>query len=419
MNNLIKEYSVSEIVKNIKNILEEKYFYIKIKGEITNFKKHPNGHFYFSLKDKDESIINVVMFKWYSDYCRVDLKDGVEIVASGKLTIYKERSNYQLIAEVIDFSSEGNLLKIIQERKEKLAKEGLFDISRKKVIPKFPKSAGIITAESGAALQDILSRLKERTPIKLSLYSVLMQGKDSSKQIIEAINYFNKLNECDKPEVLVITRGGGSTEDLMTFNDEDLVRCVASSNIPIISAVGHEIDWTLIDYASDLRLPTPTSVAEYLTISKREAYENLNKLSIKFFMILLKNNYKKEQKLKKIIDNYLLSRSGKYLRNQHLIELFELKLKNILFIIVELYKRHEIIFQTINIHNLIKEKLAKNYNKFNLLNLRILNYINKFPVLIEERTEKIIRLKNQINKNEKYILEFPDGKIEIKIIKEI
>ena len=194
MTDLIKEYSVSQIVKNIQTILEKEFFYIKIKGEISGLKKHTSGHYYFSLKD-EKSMINAVMFKQYTEYCNIDLVDGLEVIACGKLTIYKERSNYQILVETIAVSGEGTLLKLIQERKEKLAKEGLFDTERKKPIPKYPKSMGLITAETGAALQDILIRLENRTPIKIFLYSSLMQGKDAPNEIIHGIKYFNNLDE--------------------------------------------------------------------------------------------------------------------------------------------------------------------------------------------------------------------------------
>ena len=335
MTDLIKEYSVSQIVKNIQTILEKEFFYIKIKGEISGLKKHTSGHYYFSLKD-EKSMINAVMFRQYTEYCNIDLVDGLEVVACGKLTIYKERSNYQILVETIVVSGEGTLLKLIQERKEKLVKEGLFDTERKKPIPKYPKSMGLITAETGAALQDILSRLENRTPIKIYLYSSLMQGKDAPSEIIHGIKYFNNLDE--KPDVLVISRGGGSIEDLMAFNDENLVREVANSKIPTISAVGHEIDWTLIDYASDLRLPTPTSVAEYLTISKEQAFERLNYLIEK----LIKNKFSKileqQEKLDNIFANYLKKRFIKYKNNYFKVKFYKAKFYNIFHIYHSYYK---------------------------------------------------------------------------------
>lgn len=414
MTDLIKEYSVSQIVKNIQTILEKEFFYIKIKGEISGLKKHTSGHYYFLLKD-EKSMINAVMFRQYTEYCNIDLVDGLEVVACGKLTIYKERSNYQILVETIAVSGEGTLLKLIQERKEKLAKEGLFDTERKKPIPKYPKSMGLITAETGAALQDILSRLENRTPIKIFLYSSLMQGKDAPNEIIQGIKYFNNLDE--KPDVLVISRGGGSIEDLMAFNDENLVREVANSKIPTISAVGHEIDWTLIDYASDLRLPTPTSVAEYLTISKEQAFERLNYLVEK----LIKNKFSKileqQEKLDNIFTNYLKKRFIKYKNNYFKVKFYKAKFYNIFQLLVSAYLNKESKLKNININKIIKEKLAKLDNRIRIINLKLENYLNKYPIL-KDNEGNIIKLKVQINSEKEYILKFIDGEVKVKIINE-
>lgn len=412
---IIKEYTVSEIVKDLKNTIEGKYFYIKLKGEITGFKKHPSGHLYFSLKD-DSAMINVVMFKSYAEFCNIDLQDGLEVILSGKLTIYKERSNYQLLAETAQISGVGALLKIIEERKKKLEKEGLFNIERKKPIPKLPKSMGLITAESGAAIHDILSRLKNRTPISIFLYSVLMQGKNSSKEIIEAINYFNSLSNDKQPQVLVITRGGGSVEDLMSFNDEDLVRAVANSKIPIISAVGHEIDWTLIDYASDLRLPTPTSVAEYLTISKEQAYINLNYLIVRLYRIVLKNNIKKAELLNNIFFNFLFNKTNRFNNTLNNINYIGIKLNNFFKIIVQKYKNNKILLSKIDINKLIKNILIKLNIRMNLYNLKLYNFEKKYPIL-KDNSGKVIKYKKELIENEEYTLNFVDGDVKIKIIK--
>lgn len=411
---IIKEYTVSEIVKDLKNTIEGKYFYIKLKGEITGFKKHPSGHLYFSLKD-DFAMINVVMFKSYAEFCNIDLQDGLEVILSGKLTIYKERSNYQLLAETAQISGVGALLKIIEERKKKLEKEGLFNIERKKPIPKLPKSMGLITAESGAAIHDILSRLKNRTPISIFLYSVLMQGKNSSKEIIEAINYFNSLSNDKQPQVLVITRGGGSVEDLMSFNDEDLVRAVANSKIPIISAIGHEIDWTLIDYASDLRLPTPTSVAEYLTISKEQAYINLNYLIVRLYRIVLKNNIKKAESLENIFFNFLFNKTSRFNNTLNNINYIEIKLNNFFKIIVQKYKNNKLLLSRININRLIKNILIKLNIRMNLYNLKLYNFEKKYPIL-KDNSGKLIKYKKELIENEEYTLNFVDGKVKVKII---
>lgn len=414
MVDLIKEYTVSEIVKGIKNTLEDKYFFIKIKGEITNLKKHTSGHYYFSLKDA-ESMINVVMFKNSSEFCKIDLQDGLEIIVSGKLTAYKERSTYQLTAEIIQSSGIGSLLKIIQERKEKLSKEGLFDITRKKSIPKLPKSAGIITSETGAALQDILSRLNGRTPISLTLYPVLVQGKESANEIINAIKYFNDLKQ-DKPKVIVITRGGGSIEDLMAFNDENLVRAIANSKIPTITAIGHEIDWTLADYASDLRLPTPTSVAEYLTITKEQALKNLNYLIKRFIFLLIQKNSKKTNFLIDIFNSFLIKKRINLSRNIFAFSSIIIRFDHIFKTLIQKYKNKKYLLSKIDINKVIKIKLYKLSEKIKIFDLKLQNYSNKYPIL-KDTLGKQISFKKDVLLNKNYILEFPDGNVKIKIIK--
>lgn len=415
MSDLIKEYTVSEIVKGIKNTLEKEYFYIKIKGEISNFKSHPSGHYYFSLKD-EESMINVVMFRQYAEYCKIDLDNGLEVVAAGKLTIYKERSNYQLLAETIQLNGVGGLLKLIQDRKEKLAKEGLFDQSRKRPIPKMPGTVGLITAESGAAIHDILSRLENRTPISIMLYSVLMQGKEAPAEIISAINYFNNLKEEDRPQVLVITRGGGSIEDLMAFNDEDLVRAVAASKIPTISAVGHEVDWTLIDYASDLRLPTPTSVAEYLTISKEQAWINLKNLTIRMYAALANSNISKANRLALVFSNFIVKKCEKITKFNFMIKSFEIRLASLFTLKIEKYKRKFSLLKKIDVNKIIKNKLNQIAEKIKLFDLKLNYYRDKFPILKDTLGHKITS-KQDVMLGKNYILEFADGNVKVKIVK--
>lgn len=274
----IPEYSVSELVNTIKTLLEGAFYYIKLKGEISSFKIATSGHMYFNLKDEN-SMINVVLFKNSQDN-KIVLQDGLNVLVYGKITIYKDRSTYQLIAEKVDIYDEGTLYKIIEERKNKLDKEGLF--KQKRAIPKNIKKLGIITAENGAAIKDIEVRLKDRLiPNDIFLYPSLVQGQDADKSIIKGIKFFNE--KC-KVDLIVITRGGGSVEDLMCFNSEELARAVFASNIPTISAVGHEIDWTIIDYVADLRLPTPTSVAETLFPLKSILNEKLNYLYKKIIL---------------------------------------------------------------------------------------------------------------------------------------
>ena len=292
---LIQQYKVSELITQIKSLLENTFYYIKVIGEVSGLKISANGHIYFNLKD-ELALINVVLFKNSINTNTPKLEDGTEIIVYGRLTIYKDRSNYQIIAENIEINGIGSLLKLIEERKRKLKSEGLFD--NKKNIPEIIKKVGIITSPKGAAIKDIESRLHERMPIDVILYPSLVQGQNADLSIIAGIKYFNLKESVD---VIVITRGGGSFEDLMCFNSELLAREIFASKPPTITAIGHEIDWTIADYVSDLRLPTPTAVAEFLSPLKSTFIKKIDSIFFKIIKLFLK-----------IIDNQLIKISNLY-----------------------------------------------------------------------------------------------------------
>lgn len=254
--------SVTELSQAIKYAVEGKFAYVRVRGEISGFKLHTSGHAYFAIKDKD-SVLDAVM--WRGTKTSAPLQDGLEVVASGKITTYGARSKYQMVVSGIEPAGQGALLKLLQEKKLQFQKEGLFD--RKRPLPKFPKTIGVITSPTGAVIRDILHRIEDRFPCHVLVWPVLVQGNGSAEQIANAIKGFNNLQ--NKPDTLIVARGGGSLEDLWSFNDELVVRAAATSNIPIISAVGHETDFTLIDFAADVRAPTPTAAAEMATPDKQ------------------------------------------------------------------------------------------------------------------------------------------------------
>ena len=298
---LIPQYTVSELVNSIKTVIEGAFYYIKVVGEISGCKLSTSGHIYFNLKDEN-SLINVVLFK-SSQNKNTLLEDGFNVLVYGRLTIYKDRSNYQIIAEKIEINEKGSLLKIIEDRKKKLEAEGLFDAKHKKIIKRPIKNLGIITAKNGAAIKDIEVRLRDRLIIdNIILYPSLVQGQMADKSIINGIKYFN---EVEKVDTIVITRGGGSMEDLMCFNSEELAREVYKSNVPIISAEGHEIDWTIIDYVADLRLPTPTAVAEFLAPLKSELEKKLNYVFRKIILTVYRKYNSFEDKIINIFNGII------------------------------------------------------------------------------------------------------------------
>ena len=275
MNFNIPEFTVAEFSRSLKRVVEDSFGYVKIKGEITGFKRASSGHLYFSMKDGDATL-SAVCFRGAAGFINFEMADGLQITASGKITTFEGRSNYQIIVEKVEISGIGAILEMIEKRRQKLFAEGLFDQDHKKPIPFFPKIIGVITSETGAVLQDIKHRIEARCPTHIKLYPTLVQGEKAALEIIKAIKFFNKLKGDQRPDVLIIARGGGSFEDLLVFNDEDLVRSVFASEIPIISAVGHETDTTLIDYVSDLRAPTPTAAAEFATPVLAELKNQLN-----------------------------------------------------------------------------------------------------------------------------------------------
>lgn len=250
--------TVAALARQIQQTVESTFGRVRVRGEISGYKLHTSGHAYFTLKD-DQAVIDAVC--WRGTRLDVRLEEGLEIIACGRVTTYPGRSKYQLIIEKAEVAGQGALLKLLMERKAKLEAEGLF--ARKRPIPSFPQRIGVVTSPTGAVIQDILHRISERFPTHVMVWPVAVQGDTAAAQVAQAIAGFNKLDV--KPDVIIVARGGGSLEDLWTFNEEVVVRAAASSAIPLISAVGHETDVTLIDFAADLRAPTPTAAAELAT----------------------------------------------------------------------------------------------------------------------------------------------------------
>jgi exodeoxyribonuclease VII large subunit len=256
----LPEYSVSEIAGALKRTVEDRFPFVRVRGEISGLKFATSGHVYFDLKD-DKAVLNAIIWKAGVRAMRVRPEAGLEVVATGKITTYPGSSRYQIIVEQLELAGRGALMAMLEERKKKLAAEGLFDAARKKPLPFLPEIVGVITSPTGAVLRDIMHRLNDRFPRRVLLWPVAVQGEKAAAEIAAAIAGFNAFTT-NRPDVLIVARGGGSIEDLMAFNDEAVVRAAAASAIPLISAVGHETDTTLIDFASDRRAPTPTAAAE-------------------------------------------------------------------------------------------------------------------------------------------------------------
>jgi exodeoxyribonuclease VII large subunit len=256
--------SVSELSQALKRMVETEFDHVRVRGEISGFKRHTSGHLYFTLKDED-AVLDAVCWKQMAPRLGLKPEDGMDVIATGRLTTYPGRSKYQVVVERMELAGAGALLKLLEERKAKLAAEGLFDAARKRALPFLPTVIGVVTSPTGAVIRDILHRLDERFPRRVLVWPVAVQGEGAAEQVAAAIEGFNALKPggaVPRPDLIIVARGGGSLEDLWAFNEEIVVRAAAGSRIPLISAVGHETDTTLIDFASDKRAPTPTAAAE-------------------------------------------------------------------------------------------------------------------------------------------------------------
>ena len=278
--NEVTEYSVSEISFAVKQCVETAFARVRVKGEIFGAKKADSGHWYLSLKDEN-AVLSAVCWRGVASALPVKIEDGLEVVATGKITTFAGRSSYQLVIEQLEIAGTGALLKLLEERKQQFLKEGLFDAAHKQKIPFLPKVIGVVTSPSGAVIRDIIHRVRDRFPTRIIVWPTPVQGEGAAEKIAAAVNGFNALPEdgvIPKPDVLIVARGGGSLEDLWPFNEEIVVRAVYNSKIPLISAVGHETDTMLIDYAADVRAPTPTGAAEFAVPVKSELLLQLSSL---------------------------------------------------------------------------------------------------------------------------------------------
>ncbi|MSP30467.1 MAG: exodeoxyribonuclease VII large subunit [Acetobacteraceae bacterium] len=275
------EYTVTEISGAVKRTLESQFGRIRVRGEITELKRYPSGHIYFSLKDEGGKLAAVA---WKSVASRLGMvpENGVEVIATGKISAYGDRSSYQLMVDRLEYAGAGALLARIEALRVKLAGEGLFDAARKLALPGLPLVIGVVSSERGAVIQDILTTILRRFPRQILLWPVPVQGEGAAEKIAAAIRGFDAIvgtAEIPRPDVLIVARGGGSLEDLMAFNDEGVLRAVAACSIPLISAVGHETDTTLIDFVSDRRAPTPTAAAEMAIPARADLLADLAQIS--------------------------------------------------------------------------------------------------------------------------------------------
>mgnify|MGYP003434883937 FL=1 len=308
-------YTVSDVNRIIKQMIETRaeFFNIQLRGEVSNFRKYASGHCYFTLKDKN-SVIKAVMFRGRASELKFLPKDGDQVLAIGRIGVYERDGIYQLYVDIMIASGAGDLMVAYEKLKQKLEQEGLFSSARKREIPAQPQKIGIITSQSGAAIHDIITVSKRRSPgVKLVFFPVKVQGEDAGLEIVKAINFMNKHKLAD---VLIVGRGGGSIEDLWAFNEERVVRAIASSEIPVVTAIGHETDFTLADFAADRRAATPSQAAEIVVPNVWELIrhlEQLNQRNIRAVTALVERN---ESKILEISNSLVFKEPDRWLADK-------------------------------------------------------------------------------------------------------
>jgi exodeoxyribonuclease VII large subunit len=391
----IPEFSVSEITSLTKNILEENFERVRIRGEVSKIKEN-KGHLYFSLKDEN-FILNAICWSSAVPLLQVFPEEGMEVVAEGKITTYAKSSisSYQIKVDQIELQGEGALLKLIEQRKKKLQAEGYFNEEHKKSIPFIPNKIGIITSPTGAVIMDIINRVQDRYPTHLLIYPISVQGNKSAGEIIKGIEFFNKRINVD---TIIIARGGGGAEDLLSFNDENVVKSAFASKIPIISAIGHETDFTLLDLVADYRASTPTAAAEKAVPEKTVLIEKIfafNKQLISNFNLFLREKDKNVYQLVK-----------------------SLNINNLKNFIKE--KKDKIKIYDKSLTNLLKDKFKYFQLNLNSIFARLDSLDTKKILkrgfsIIRDLNNNIIYKKSHTLKNNDVIIELSDGKIKAKI----
>lgn len=428
-------YSVSDISSLLKRTIEEVFASVQVKGEVSGLKIAASGHIYFSLKDSN-SVLNAICWRNTASRLPFELEEGMEIICSGSISTYPSRSTYQLIVEKIEIAGHGALLSMLEKRKQRLQIEGLFAAERKKALPFLPRVIGIITSTQGAVIRDILHRIRDRFPAHLLIWGVSVQGKEATAQIVQAINGFNSLpDNIPKPDLLIIARGGGSIEDLWTFNEEAIVRSVAASNIPVISAIGHETDITLIDLVADIRAPTPTAAAEMAVPTILTLFYNLKNLKQRLNTLLPNIIIHQEILLRQIFASLMMyvrklqeiNNSLQYKQthlNFAIHNILKNKIHNFTYliskynavpakIIIQEYTQ-KLIYYRVRLKDTILQYLTKHENNLNILQKSINNYnhkqiLNRGYAIIQDQNNCIITSISILRNKQKIHIIMQDG----------
>ena len=410
--------TVTQLTKYIKYKIDndQNLMRIYLKGEISNFKAHTRGHLYFTIKDENTRI-NAVMFSTYASKLKITPVDGMKVLVTGKISVYESTGSYQIYVDSMQEDGIGNLYVAFEELKKKLEKEGLFDKSKKKQIPWIPKKIGIITAPTGAAIKDILSTLKRRWPIaETILFPCLVQGKDAANDIVRNIELTKKYDL----DVLIIGRGGGSIEDLWCFNEEIVARAIYDLDVPVISAVGHEIDFTISDFVADLRAPTPTGAAEMAVPHISDVLNYLNQLEIRIINSVSSIIKVKKEELNQLANSYILKNplTMYQIKEEKFDNLFERLINNYKNIIKN--NENRLSFLINNLQNNIVNNLNDKKNKY-------IHIISKLEVLnplltikrgysIVKKEGKVVTSIKKIKKKDHVQVDFADGTVDMEVL---
>ncbi len=443
----IPEFTVTTLSQSIKRTLETEFEYVRVKGELGRVSRPASGHIYFDLKD-EKSILASIVWRGTKITDRDLIEEGNEVVLVGRLSSFSGHSKYQIIVEDIQASGIGALLAMLKKRREKLTFEGLFSKERKLILPKYPLSVGVITSISGAVIKDILNRVQARFHVKVIIFPVTVQGNKCAKEVIEGIDFFHEEKVKTKglrPDLLIIARGGGSFEDLWPFNDETLIRAVSEAKIPIVSAIGHETDITLLDLVADLRAPTPTAAAEIALPNRTEVLGQLNHLSTNLknstekrtflkmsllnqFSAKLKGPYQNLNDMKKSLamsvlklDNHIKDAFSEMVNYVKLLDKdLSAKLKRISYSVSDKKKQLAVLDRLAFKH--LRDKFNKKSE--DLLSVsRLLESVSYKKVLsrgysvIRDKDEKIVSTKSQLKNKSDLTIEWSDGKVRVRTYK--
>ena len=391
MNKEILTVSVSQLNNYIKRVIDANSYLsdIKVCGELSNFKFHSSGHIYASLKDEG-GVIKLVMFRSFAQYLKFRPEDGMKVIVRGRISVYEQGGIYQIYAESIEPDGEGTLYAAFEKLKEKLSALGMFDDIHKKPIPRYPARIGVVTAQGGAALQDILNITRRRYPIaEIVLFPVSVQGVSAAGEIASAIKNLNNNHACD---VMIVGRGGGSIEDLWAFNEEIVANAIFESSIPVISAVGHETDFTIADFVADLRAPTPSAAAELVCPDSAKLQETLANTRSKLTALLKNNLELKKSELVRITNSYVFTRFSDVLNTHR--QSTDLLLSDAVVAFKEIV-------------NVKRTQLAKNAAKLDALSP--LKVLSRGYSIAEYSSGGVILSVNDVNTDEEFTLRFSDG----------